>query len=82
METLVDLVDAAWAEALGCSASLLAAPGPHLVSGGPGLAGYRGVYMARLGGSVLVYAPSTHQATARQFLSAAPPRMSSAPSPV
>ena len=61
------------AVALGCSASLLAAPGPHLVSGGPGLAGYRGVYMARLGGSVLVYAPSTHQATARQFLSAAPP---------
>ena len=38
---LLDLVDAAWAEALGCSASLLLRPGPHLVRGGPGLSGYR-----------------------------------------
>jgi GNAT superfamily N-acetyltransferase len=73
METLLDHVDAAWAEALGCSVSLLAAPGPHIVTGGPGLAGYRGVYMARLGRSVLVYAPPTREVTARQVLSAAAP---------
>ena len=72
--TLIDLVDAAWAEALGCSASLLHSPGPHLVPGGPGLSGLPGVYMARLGGSVLVYAPPTHQAAARRVLSAAAPR--------
>ncbi len=73
MGMLLDLVDAAWAEALGCSASLLDASGPHLVPGGPGLAGYAGVYVARLGGSVLVYTPPTHEAAARQVLSAAAP---------
>jgi hypothetical protein len=68
-ETLTDLVDAAWAEDLGCSASLLHTPGPHLVLGGPGLCRYQGVYMTRLGGSVLVFAPATHQAAARRVLS-------------
>ncbi len=71
VDALLSLVDAAWAEALGCSASLLHDPGPHLVPGGPGLSGYRGVYMARLGGSVLVYAPATHLAAAHRALSAA-----------
>jgi GNAT superfamily N-acetyltransferase len=73
VEALLDVVDVAWAEALGCSVSLLHTPGPHLVIGGLGLGGYRGVYMARVGNSVLVYAPPSHEAIARQVLSATAP---------
>lgn len=70
---LLEIVDAAWAEALGCPTSLLHDAGAHLVPGGAGLAGYRGLYMARLGRSVLVYAPPTHVGAARRALSAAAP---------
>lgn len=70
---LLEIVDAAWADALGCPTSLLHDPGAHLVPGGAGLAGYRGLYMARLGRSVLVYAPPTHVGAARRALSAAAP---------
>jgi GNAT superfamily N-acetyltransferase len=74
MGTLFDLVDAAWADALGCSVGLVRTPGAHLVPGGRDLAGYRGVYIARLGGSVLVYVPSANEAAARRALSEATPK--------
>jgi GNAT superfamily N-acetyltransferase len=73
VEAFLDLVDAAWAEILGCSVSLLQTPGVHLVPGGKKVGSYRAVYMARLGDSVLVYAPPSHEEAVRQVLSAAPP---------
>ncbi len=73
VEPLLGRVDAAWAEALGCSLDLLHAPGAHLVQGGPDLAAYRGVYMARVDDSVLLYSPPSHESAARQLLSSAAP---------
>jgi len=73
VSSLIDLVDAAWADALGCPISQLHAPGAHLVPGGACLAGYRGIYMARLDHSVLVYTPPTHFAAARQAISTTAP---------
>lgn len=70
---LSDVVDEAWAEALGCAVELLHTPGVHLVPGGPALADYRGVYMAHLGSAVFVYAPASHQAGAKKALAMASP---------
>jgi hypothetical protein len=73
VESLLRRVDAAWAEDLGCSVDLLHAPGAHLVPGGADLAGYRGLYMARFDGVVLVYSPRSHEAAARRVLLNAAP---------
>lgn len=53
----MDAVDDAWAASLGAEVAMLSAPGVHLVPGGPELATYRGIYAARFGPAVLVYAP-------------------------
>lgn len=44
-----------------------------MVAGGRALAGYRGVYMVRLGNTVLVYVPASHEAGAKSALAAASP---------
>jgi GNAT superfamily N-acetyltransferase len=54
---LADLVDRAWAQALGCDVRLVHRPGVHVVPGGERLQGLAGVYMARLGEAALVYCP-------------------------
>lgn len=68
MGTLFDVVDAAWADLLGCSVELLRTQGAHLVPGSRALSNYQ-VYMARLPDSVLVWCLPGHQATARRVLS-------------
>jgi len=52
------VVDAAWGEFLGCGVELLHRPGAHVVSGGDGLRGYAGIFLARVvPAAVLVYGP-------------------------
>lgn len=65
---LRDVVDAAWAEALGCDLGLVRTPGVHLVRGGTGFEGYNAVYMARIDGAALVYCPESLRAVARDVL--------------
>lgn len=67
-------VDAAWATDLGCDAARLREPGAHLVEGGAGLAGYGGVYMARVGPATLVYCPPPFRPRAERILGATDPR--------
>jgi len=66
--SLRDVVDASWAEMLGCDVGLLRSPGSHVVRGGPGFAGYNAVYVARVGGAVLAYCPERLRAVAREVL--------------
>ncbi len=49
------VIDASWAEGLGCDVALLHTPGCHLVTGGLALQQLRGAYLVRLGTVVLVY---------------------------
>ena len=66
--SLRDVVDASWAEMLGCDAGLLRSPGIHVVPGGPGFAGYNAVYVARVDDAVLAYCPERLRAVAREVL--------------
>lgn len=66
--SLRDVVDASWAEMLGCDAVLLRSPGIHFVRGGPGFAGYNAVYVARVDDAVLAYCPERLRAVAREVL--------------
>ena len=54
---LADLVDRAWAQALGCDLRLLRQPGVQVVPGGERLQGLAGIYMARIDEATLVYCP-------------------------
>ena len=65
---LRDVVDVAWAEALGCDIRLVRTPGVHLVPGGPGFEGYNAVYVARIEDAVLVYCPEPLRAVACDIL--------------
>lgn len=66
--SLRNVVDASWAEMLGCDAGLLQSPGSHVVRGGPGFAGYNAVYVARVDDAVLAYCPERLRAVARKVL--------------
>lgn len=70
---LRDVVDAAWAEALGCNQRIVRTPGSHLVRGGPGFEGYNAVYVARIDDAVLVYCPESLQAAALEVLAGCNP---------
>lgn len=65
---MLDLVDAAWADSLGCDVERVRTPGVHLVAGGPGFAGYDAVYMVRIEGTVLAYCPEALRGRAAQVL--------------
>jgi GNAT superfamily N-acetyltransferase len=62
----------AWAGALGCGAQLPAEPGAHLIPGGPGLRGLRGIYMASVGPAVFVYCHDQLQSRAAAVMAAVP----------
>lgn len=70
---LTDLVDRAWAQALGCDVRLLSRPGVHLVPGGERLQGLSGVYAARLGDATLVYCPPAVRDRAEAVLAGTSP---------
>ena len=65
---LADLVDRAWAQALGCDVRLLHQPGVHVVPGGERLQGLAGIYMARLDDATLVYCPPSARERAATLL--------------
>lgn len=73
MPDLSDVVDESWANSLGCPVALLRQPGAYLVPGGSDLRGYRGVYLARLDATVLVYCPSDRVGTAVAVMDALTP---------
>jgi RimJ/RimL family protein N-acetyltransferase len=52
------VVDRSWAEFFGVGAAELRAPGVRVVVGAPGLEGYRGLYLLRLGDGCTVGAPA------------------------
>ncbi len=70
---LRELVDVAWAEALGCNPRVVRTPGTHLVGGGPGFDSYNAVYMARIDDAVLVYCPESLRAAAGDVLAGCQP---------
>lgn len=70
---LREVVDAAWAEALGCNQRIVRTPGSHLVRGGLGFEGYNAVYVARIEDAVLVYCPESLQAAALEVLAGCNP---------
>ena len=69
----VELVDAAWAQGLGCSVALVRTPGVHVVPGGLGLRGSGGVYLARIGDAVFVYCPEALRRAALEVIGGAEP---------
>jgi GNAT superfamily N-acetyltransferase len=72
MSSLVDIVDAGWAEDFGCRTELLFRPGVHLVRGGRSFQGYQAVYMARFESSIIVYAPPECGPLAKTVLASIP----------
>jgi hypothetical protein len=68
MSSLLDIVDASWAEDLGCPTELLFEPGVHLVTGGRTFLGYQAVYMACFETSIIVYSPPECTALAKTVL--------------
>ena len=70
---LADVVDHAWAEALGCDVGLLRRPGVHLVPGGTRLQGLERVYLARIGDATLVSCPPSVRARAESVLAGLSP---------
>ena len=70
---LEEVVDAAWAERLGCEAALLHEPGAHLVPGGEALRHRAVVLAARVGAGTLVFCPDRLRDRAARVLAEADP---------